>query len=144
LHTAAEYIKSRNKPAYLYYFGDQDPSGVLIDKRIEERLREFAPKAKIHFERVAVTRSQIKELNLPTRPTKQSSHSKSFKGGSVEVDAIPPRTLREMVRDCIEQHVDRRKYEVLKVAEKNERQALKILKGLDLQELLHSDGEEEE
>jgi hypothetical protein len=148
IHDSAEYIKDLGKPAYLYYFGDHDPSGLLVDKNIEKWLRYFAPDAEIHFERVAVTRRQIRELKLPTRPTKPSSHNKSFVGNSVEVDAIPPNILRGLVRDCIEQHVDRRKYEVLKVAEKSEREALKILKDLDLQKLARSEsrevGEEEE
>jgi hypothetical protein len=55
------------------YFGDHDPSGVDITRAVEEGLREFAPDAEIHFERVAVTRKQIGELNLPTRPTKRQT-----------------------------------------------------------------------
>jgi hypothetical protein len=50
LYEATEVIKAQNKPAFLYYFGDHDPSGV----HIERNLRELAPKAEIYFERVAV------------------------------------------------------------------------------------------
>ena len=40
-------------------------------------------------------------------PTKKSdARSKNFKGESVEVDAIEPEQLRELVRDCIERHVN--------------------------------------
>lgn len=126
LYSAAETIAEAGKPAYLYYFGDYDPSGLVIPRKIEEDLRTFAPDAEIHFERVAVTHAQIKELNLPTRPTKRSdSRSKNFKGESVEVDAIPSRKLREIVRDCITRHIDEREYEVLKAAEASERASLK-------------------
>jgi hypothetical protein len=125
LHSAAETIAEVGKPTYLYYFGDYDPSGLVIPKKIEEDLREFAPAAEIHFERVAVTHQQIEELSLPTRPTKKTdSRSKNFRGESVEVDAIPSRKLREIVRDCITQHVDEREYEALKVAEASERETL--------------------
>jgi hypothetical protein len=110
LHEAAQAIQSEDKPAHLYYFGDRDPSGVHIDRNIERRLREFAPEAEIHFQRVAVTEAQIEELALPTRPTKTSdSRSKGFKGESVELDAIPPAALRELVAGCIVQHVDQRR-----------------------------------
>ena len=55
---------------------------------------------------VAVTERQIVELNLPTRPTKKSdSRSKNWNGDdSVELDAIPPNLLRQLVRDAIERH----------------------------------------
>jgi len=125
LHEAAEAIASEDKPAHLYYFGDYDPSGVDITRSVERRLREFAPEAEIHFERVAVTPEQIALWKLPTRPTKKSdSRSKNFTGESVEVDAIPPDKLRALVRDCIEQHVDEAAFESLQVAEADERKIL--------------------
>lgn len=107
LHTAAEEIASQGKPAYLYYLGDRDPSGLDIPKRVERDLRSFAPDAEIHFERIAVTEEQVEAWNLPTRPTKKSdSRAKGFKGESVEVDAIEPDMLRGMVETVIAQHVD--------------------------------------
>ncbi len=125
LYEAAESIKAAGKPAYLYYFGDHDPSGVHIDRAIERRLREFAPDADIHFARVAVRPEQIEEWNLPTRPTKRTdSRSKGFKGESVEVDAIPPAKLRQLVRDCITQHIDKDVLERTKLTEQLERETL--------------------
>jgi hypothetical protein len=127
VHGAAEAICAQGKPAYLYYFGDHDPSGVRIDAAIKRRLLEFAPDAEIHFQRVAVTPQHIRELNLPTRPTKTEGnrHAKNWKGGrSVEVDAIPPRTLREMVRNCIEHHIDKRRLAALKRTEAAERETM--------------------
>lgn len=108
LYEAAAAIAAEDKPAYLYYFGDFDPSGCDITRAVERGLREFAPEAEIHFQRVAVTREQIAQWELPTRPTKQTdSRSKNFEGESVEVDAIPPAQLRSLVRGCIERHIDR-------------------------------------
>jgi hypothetical protein len=125
LYTAAEAITRVGKPTYLYYFGDRDPSGVVIDRKIEQDLRAFAPKAEIHFDRVAVTREQIASLNLPTRPTKsKDSRSCSFEGESVEVDAIDPETLRELARDCIGQHVNQQELVALWATEKRERETL--------------------
>jgi hypothetical protein len=128
LHEAAEAIKAQGKPTYLYYFGDHDPSGLDIPRKVEEDIRDFAPGAEIHFEPVAVTAQQIEELGLPTRPTKKKdSRSHGFQGESVEVDAIPPGVLRDLVRDCIVRHVDQRALEVTRVAEASERQVLNRL-----------------
>jgi hypothetical protein len=125
LHSAAEAIAEQNKPAYLYYFGDHDPSGVDIPRNVEQRLRELAPDAEIVFERVAVNPDQIREWNLPTRPTKKSdSRSRNFTGGSVEVDAIPPAQLRQLAKDRIESHIDQRILQRTMRIEKAERETL--------------------
>jgi hypothetical protein len=126
LWEAAQTIKSVEKPAHLYYLGDHDPSGVHIDRSIERELRGFAPDAEIHFQRLAVLPSQIRKYKLPTRPTKKSdSRSRSFKGQSVEVDAIPPDTLKGLVRDAILQHVDQEELGRLKVVEEAEKDITK-------------------
>ena len=69
LHSAAEDIAAAGKPTVIFYFGDYDPSGVHIPKKIEADLRAFAPEAELEFQRVAVTPLQIEQWNLPTRPT---------------------------------------------------------------------------
>ena len=106
-----------------YYLGDNDPSGLDIARSTEARLREFAPEVDLIFERIAVTEEQIEEFELETRPTKSTdTRAKNWEGESVEVDAIPPEALRDIVRDCIEGHVDPHALEIVKVAEESERQ----------------------
>jgi hypothetical protein len=126
LHSAAMAIEAKDKPAHIYHFGDYDPSGVDAARDIEAKLRRYAPGAEIHFERPAVTREQIERWNLPTRPTKQTdTRAKKFGSAtSVELDAIPARQLRSLVRECIERHVDREKLALLRVAEQSERELL--------------------
>ena len=85
LHSAAEAIADLEVPAYIYHLGDFDPSGQDAARAIEQTLREMAPKAEIHFERLAVTPEQIRQWGLQTRPTKASdSRSKGF--GDVSVN----------------------------------------------------------
>jgi hypothetical protein len=125
LHSAAKAIQEKNKPAYIYHFGDLDPSGVDAARDIETKLRRYAPGAEIHFERPAVTREQVEQWNLPTRPTKMTdTRAKKFVGTSVELDAIPAAKLRELARGCIERHLDQKQYELLKVTEGSEREFL--------------------
>jgi hypothetical protein len=126
IHAAAKAIEAKGKPAYIYHFGDLDPSGVDAARDIEAKLRRYAPGAEIHFERPAVTREQVEQWNLPTRPTKQSdTRAKKFGSAtSVELDAIPARQLREIVRGCIERHVDQHQLQILRTAEESERELL--------------------
>jgi hypothetical protein len=126
LHTAAEHIATLLKPAFIYHLGDFDPSGVNAGEKIEQTLRELAPAAEIHFERLAVLPSQISDWNLPTRPTKASdTRAKNFGAISVELDAIHPNTLRGIVREAIELHMPPSQFEALKAAEQSERELLR-------------------
>ncbi|CAN5898838.1 hypothetical protein BH23PLA1_BH23PLA1_27090 [soil metagenome] len=128
LHSAAEAIQDQDKPTFLYYFGDHDPSGLAITEKVEQDIRGFAPDADLTIERIAVTPEQIEEMGLPTRPTKATdSRSRGFFGGSVEVDAIPPDTLRRLVENSITRHIDPDAYQRLKVAEQAERETLRAI-----------------
>jgi hypothetical protein len=130
LYSAAEYIDQLDIPAYIYHLRDFDPSGVNAGEKIEETLRELAPHARIAFERIAVTPEQIAEWDLPTRPTKTSdTRSKSFGDISVELDAIEPNQLRELVQETIEVHLPAKQFEILKAAEESEREIIGRLVG---------------
>jgi hypothetical protein len=132
IYETASFIRAAGeagKYAYIYQFGDHDPSGVLIPQTIESRLGQLCEKldcARPHFERVALTPQHIEQFNLPTRPTKRAgnSHADRFEGESVELDALPAAELRRMVRLCIERHISPAQFAVLQAAEESERELL--------------------
>jgi hypothetical protein len=125
LYSAGEQISALDCPVYLYYFGDRDPSGVDIDRFVERELRHHAPDCDLTFRRVAVLPEQIERYGLQTRPTKKTdSRSKSFRGESVEVDAIDPDTLRGLCETCITQHIDQEQLERTRAVEEAERDTL--------------------
>ena len=131
----------RGKKTYVYQLGDHDPSGVDGWRSFGERVREFVVgrhglphylTADVEFERIAVTPSQIELWHLPTRPTKASdSRAAKFAGESVEVDAIPASTLRQLVRSAIEQHIDPEALRLTRIAEDSEREVLLRIAGLE-------------
>lgn len=126
LFEAAEAMSYQRKPAYLYYLGDHDPSGVDIPRFVEQSIRERAPNIDLHFERLAVNEDQIRTYDLLTRPTKKTdSRSKSFEGESVEVDALPPDVLRAIASTAIEQHIDLDRLEWMRAVENEERALIK-------------------
>lgn len=108
LHSASETLKADGRRAFLYLLTDLDPAGLRIAADVEKRIRRFAPDSEITVTRLGVTRAQVTAWNLPTRPTKRGDiRAKDFDGESVDLDAIPPRILRQLVRDAIERHIDR-------------------------------------
>ena len=133
LHGSAQAIRraaEQDKQTYIYQFGDHDPTGVLIPKTIERRLDEMCEQLDCPppiVERVALTEEQIKRHRLPTRPTKRKGnpHAVGFVGNSVELDALPPRVLRDMVRKVIEWHISPAETRLLRAAEDSERELLR-------------------
>jgi len=123
------YAAAADKITYIYQFGDHDPSGCLIPNVIKDRIRQFCERWDCHLpeiERIALTEEQIDEYALPTRPTKRSgnSHARNFEGDSVELDALPARVLRDLVRECIERHISHHQLMALREAEDSERELL--------------------
>ncbi len=127
LYSAAEALEYENRPCHVYHLGDWDPSGQDAARHIEETLRDLAPSAEIYFERIAVTPDQISKWSPPGRPTKKTdTRSKNWRGDSVELDAINPNQLRELVEDVLEVHLPEEELGVLKAAEASERELLKV------------------
>jgi hypothetical protein len=131
LHTAVECFNALEVPTFMYHFGDFDPSGVNAGEEIEETLNELAADANITFKRAAVTPEQIAAWHLPIRPTKTSdSRSKIFGDISVELDAVHPSRLRDLVAQVIQLHLPPDEFAVLKAAEKSERTLIGRLVGM--------------
>jgi hypothetical protein len=127
LHEIAKVIESAGKPAYVYHFGDHDPSGQDAARDTEEKLKRYAHGATIHFERVAVTAEQIDKWNLPSRPTKtKDTRAKKFgRATSVELDAIPVDRLRALVRSRIKRHVNKKRLKALRREERRDRKFIR-------------------
>lgn len=126
LQGAAENIADIDKPTVILYCGDWDPSGKDISRHVEHQLRGFAPEADIDFRRLAITENQIEEYGLPTRPTKETdTRAKNFAGDSVDIDAMPPSTLRALLQRAIESHIDPDLWATMQAVEAEEREHVK-------------------
>lgn len=126
VYEAAQAIRRQGKPAYIYYFGDYDPSGVAARDDVRRKLAGMG--ARVNFEAAAVTPDQVTRWNLPTRPTKKTdSRAKDWRGDSVELDAIPADRLRWLVRQVITQHIDYRELDAARRAESLEKQSLQAV-----------------
>src|SRR6266536_1381541 len=124
-----KHAADADKYTHVYQFGDHDPSGVLIPETIERRLNQLCERLDCpapYLERVALTEEQIAEFRLPTRPTKRKGnrHANNFEGDSVELDALPPHVLRELLRETIEQHISAVELATLRTTEDSERELL--------------------
>lgn len=127
---ASDAASQDDRPFKIIYLGDHDPSGAIIDRKVQEHMQEHYEGVFLGVERIAVRPEQVKEFNLLTRPTKATdSRAKNFSGNSVEVDAIPPLSLRSLLENAIQKHIDSRVMENAMRLEKMERETLKAIAG---------------
>jgi hypothetical protein len=130
LHNAAQTFRRMTdlgKRVVVGYIGDYDPSGLCIDRKARETLAtDFG--AQVEFERIAVTLEQIEGYDLPTRPAKSAdTRARDWVGGCVEVDAMPPSDLRQLVRSTITDRIEPFAWKQLEKAEAAEKETLQRL-----------------
>ena len=104
LHQLWDMMQLGELPWRLLTLYDFDKSGEDIENAAMSRLRAFGGEAEWTSKRVAVTAKQVIQLKLPTRPEKKGD------GEAVELDAIPPDVLAEIVekaiKSCIPKDID--------------------------------------
>jgi hypothetical protein len=109
-------------------FYDFDRSGEDACASLREKLTRFGGElgVPVEFHSVALDVEQVTGMGLPTRPAKRMTPADRRWpwGFAAELDAIPPDSLRGMVRDAIEHFLPRHDLERLKDIEDEERQSL--------------------
>lgn len=109
LYESAQAIIEVGKPAKIFYLGDHDASGQSISATLEERMRSFGADVSVY--RLALDPYQISMYKLPTRPGKRTdsryrAFAQKYGDACVELDAMRPDILTELVADHIAQVID--------------------------------------
>jgi hypothetical protein len=125
-----------DRPLIVLYIGDHDPSGCDMRERdLAERTEHYKElldlqDAEIDIRVVALTMDQIREHDLPSIPIKQGGNGKKGDPRSPkykakhgdrcwELDALDPRTLRDILRKEVEDLIDWEAWNAAKDAERN-------------------------
>jgi hypothetical protein len=116
VQTMANYMQTRlgGKHTIVLYFGDFDPSGVDIERDLEDRLARYGA-TDFKVKRIALTADQIREHDLPPMPVKRSdARAEGFMAEhgdkSVELDALDPNLLQEIVEKAIRENINVRRW----------------------------------
>lgn len=121
----------QGKSCVIFYIGDYDPAGVLIDTALERELREHLDDdVDLEFIRLGVTPEQITYYDLPGKPRKEGDRRALHVKETVEAEAMPAQVLRDLLRDEIEAYLPVDALEVVKVAEESERAWLREMAAL--------------
>lgn len=115
----AEY---RGKQPIILYFGDYDPSGEDIPRALRENLIQLGCNEELEVRRICLNEDQVIDWGLPPAPTKDTdSRSVHWTGlGQVELDAVKPEKLMNLLQGAIDKVFDEELYDELKEREKRE------------------------
>ncbi len=105
LHDAMIRFKeaeNRGQKPIIIYFGDYDPSGEDIPRALKENIINLGCES-IEVRRICLVESQVIDWKLPPAPTKVTdSRSVNWDGlGQVELDAVRPEKLIELLDQAI-------------------------------------------
>ena len=129
-YEAAEFINGAvtGKPVTIFYVGDYDPAGVLIDVALERELRQhLRSDIPLDFRRIGITEAQVVEMDLPTNTRKATDKRSSHVQFTVEAETMPAKAMRQLVRSHVESLLPEHALAVAKVAENEERRGLDFL-----------------
>ncbi len=126
--TFKKYIKEGRKCKILY-FGDHDPSGLVIDQSIRSSFKEL--KCDVDIERVGLTYDDIFNFNLPAniekeKDTNLSNYKERGYELQAELDALPVSELKKRIYDSMVQNLDMEKYKEHWDIEQRESAVIKI------------------
>lgn len=112
----------------ILYFGDWDPSGEDIFRWINEELRPY----NIEVHKIALTREQVRRYRLPPMVPKRSDpryrrYVERYGEEAVELDALHPAVLRDIIRRSILRYMDVHKRLEVEVAEGIGLEAYKVV-----------------
>ena len=130
---AVDDLRGSGKTLFVYSLYDFDRSGKDAEASLQEKVERFGAEfgVPVEFHSLGLTLDHVLSLRLQTRPAKRKTAADARwpHDFAAELDAIPPDTLRDMVRGAIERHLPRTELEHLKHVEALERQTLPNLVG---------------
>lgn len=129
--------RKNGKNTQILYFGDLDPSGwEMLPAMMETLKREMKLGDMVEGIRCALELNQVETYNLPKNPdalkptdTRAKKYMKLFGDLAVELDALKPSILEELVKESIIAHLDLSR---LSKEQKYEERELKKLAALRL------------
>lgn len=124
------------KECVIIYFGDYDCSGEDIPRSIGATLAQMG--IEIGVKRIALMESQVRKWNLPPAPTKLSdSRAAAWNGiGQVELDAVEPRKIIDLLNKALESVFDKDLHDELLEDEAEEETEFKRILKRDFKSLL--------
>jgi hypothetical protein len=120
------------KNVIILHFGDHDPSGLDMSRDLSSRLEGYSDTndGGLVVKRIALGIEQVRELALPPNPTKKADsrareYTAKYGDECWELDAVPPDTLAQWIRDAVEREIDSSAWKETQERVKGERERIR-------------------
>jgi hypothetical protein len=130
-YTRADRVLMRGQQPTVLYFGDLDPSGVQMLEATIETLEDELELYGVKFKRVGLNPEHIDFYNLPHDPEaakisdpRYQKYVQRFGKVAVELDALHPSELENMIREAIEAEIDMDLFEKQKEKEEDDQERI--------------------
>jgi hypothetical protein len=107
-----QFFEDIEKPITVFFLGDHDPSGRVIEEDIHRRA-EQASGVEFQMRRLAIHPSDIEKFNLPPQAIKSTDTRAAgfrirygYNAPTVELDALPVAELRRRIDEAIHYLID--------------------------------------
>jgi hypothetical protein len=162
----AQELLTIDKPKYIFYVGDHDASGCMMEREVLERVMwhycdeagqvelapdrdhalEFAHINDIHLYRLAIHKSDIIEFDLPAQVVKDTDSraawfEEQYGPDTVELNALPPTELRARIARAISELLDKEAWDRAMRVEKVEQASLVDIVKTFAELKVHDDGQ---
>jgi hypothetical protein len=132
VHDAAQRLRRYERDGRkteIIYLGDHDPTGLDINRDIQDRLETFRSAARL--DRIALNMDQITD-DLPPSPAKltdsrANSYIELYGDDTWELDAMEPAAMEALVETAILERLDQEKWDERAEQEETERRTLTAL-----------------
>ncbi len=117
----------------ILHFSDHDPSGLDMSRDIGSRLNGYSrgyQNGGLVVKRLALDIDQVRALGLPSNPTKKADsrardYVAQYGDECWELDAVPPDTLSQWVREAVEREIDMTAWKVAEERAMEERDTIR-------------------
>ncbi len=137
MYESAQRFRRHDKPKHLFYLGDLDPSGEDMVRDIRDRLYMFGVDD-LEVTKVALTMAQVEEHEPPPNPTKVTDPRaawfiEQYGDSCWEVDALPPPTLEALIRNALNEIIDREEMNAVETQEDVDKERIREILELELE-----------
>lgn len=136
MHDAFERFQRQmhnGRNGIILYFGDHDPSGIDMARDIRDRMNEFGINdigySTFEIIRPALTMAQVTRFKCPENPAKMTDpragwYVENFGDKSWELDALPPRSLIQIITKSIVDNIDTNAFDDMKKLEESQKKII--------------------
>jgi hypothetical protein len=122
----------QGKRVEIVYFGDHDPSGLVIEATARRKLEEHG--AVFGWRRGGLLWEDFADFDVANVPVKKTDpntkkYLTTYGNRAAELDALPPDVLRERVRSVITEHIDVERWNLIRFEEQIQQASLRLVAG---------------